>query len=321
MYLSVALDWTPNISHAGFFIAQAKGYYTEENLSPSFRSPADDDYRITPAKRAARRGVSLGIAPSESVISYNTFSEPVPLRAVAALMQTDTSAIVTLKSSGIARPSQLDGKVYASYGARFEEGLVKAVVRNDGGEGNLTIVRPAKLSIWEGVMKGKADATWIFTPWGGVTSADAEKGLNFFRFQDYGVPYGYAPVLLTHASTIEREREALQTFLAATARGYQDLTKDDPTQTARLLAETVRSGEFNNIELTAKRVQAHQQAFLDDAGQWGVMKEERWQQFADWLFAEGLVTDLHGVRMESSKLNVQSIYTNELLEAMPADRS
>ena len=40
------------------------------------------------------------------------------VQAVAALLQKDTSAIVTLKSSGIDRPSKLDGRSYASYGAR-----------------------------------------------------------------------------------------------------------------------------------------------------------------------------------------------------------
>ena len=40
------------------------------------------------------------------------------LQAVAAVLQQDQSAIVTLASSSISRPSQLDDKVYASYGAR-----------------------------------------------------------------------------------------------------------------------------------------------------------------------------------------------------------
>ncbi len=41
------------------------------------------------------------------------------LQAVATLLEDDTSAIVTLKSSGLDRPSQLDGKIYASYAARW----------------------------------------------------------------------------------------------------------------------------------------------------------------------------------------------------------
>lgn len=47
----------------------------------------------------------------ESVISYHTWprehKERPKLRAVAALLQQDTSAIVTLKSSGIDRPAQV----------------------------------------------------------------------------------------------------------------------------------------------------------------------------------------------------------------------
>lgn len=39
-------------------------------------------------------------------------------QAVASVLHTDMSAIVTLKSSGIDRPKQLDGRKYASYGVR-----------------------------------------------------------------------------------------------------------------------------------------------------------------------------------------------------------
>lgn len=47
----------------------------------------------------------------ESVISYHTWpkehKDRPKLRAVAALLQQDTSAIVTLKSSGIDRPAKV----------------------------------------------------------------------------------------------------------------------------------------------------------------------------------------------------------------------
>ena len=42
------------------------------------------------------------------------------MQAVAAVFQEDTSAIVTLKESGIERPRELDGKRYATYGAKYE---------------------------------------------------------------------------------------------------------------------------------------------------------------------------------------------------------
>ena len=44
---------------------------------------------------------------------------------MAALFQSDISAIVVTDDSGIKRPKDLDGKSYASYGARYEDLIVK----------------------------------------------------------------------------------------------------------------------------------------------------------------------------------------------------
>jgi ABC-type nitrate/sulfonate/bicarbonate transport system substrate-binding protein len=54
------------------------------------------------------------------VISYHTWpnGDKPKIVAVAALLQSNQSAIVTLQSSGIDRPAKLDGKTYASYAAR-----------------------------------------------------------------------------------------------------------------------------------------------------------------------------------------------------------
>jgi NitT/TauT family transport system substrate-binding protein len=64
---------------------------------------------------------TFACVPSESVISYHTWPNGAKPKivAVAALLQSNQSAIVTLKSSGIERPAQLDGKKYASYAARW----------------------------------------------------------------------------------------------------------------------------------------------------------------------------------------------------------
>ena len=66
------------------------------------------------------------------------------LVAVAALLQTQTSAIVTLKSSDIDSPKKLDGKRYASYEGRFEMPIVQQLIRDDGGEGLAIEVKPGE---------------------------------------------------------------------------------------------------------------------------------------------------------------------------------
>ncbi|HLL94923.1 MAG TPA: ABC transporter substrate-binding protein, partial [Spirosoma sp.] len=117
--IRLALDWTPNTNHTGFYVALAKGTYKKAGLDVQIISPDIDNYQLTPAKRVALGQADLAITPSESVISFQT--KGVPLVAIAAVLARDASAIITLKQSGITRPQQLDGKVYASYGARYED--------------------------------------------------------------------------------------------------------------------------------------------------------------------------------------------------------
>ena len=60
--------------------------------------------------------------------------------------QDSGHAIVTLKSSGITRPAQLDGKVYASYAARYEGRIVAKLIQADGGTGTFTESTPPMLA-------------------------------------------------------------------------------------------------------------------------------------------------------------------------------
>jgi len=76
-------------------------------------------------------------------------------QAIAAILQDDTSAIVTLKSSGLDRPAKLDGRTYASYGARYEGRIVQRMIQNDGGTGDYKESALPMLGIWETILKVK----------------------------------------------------------------------------------------------------------------------------------------------------------------------
>jgi hypothetical protein len=93
---------------------------------------------------------------------------------------------VTLKSSGISRPQQLDGKVYASYAARFEGRIVQKLIQADGGKGDYKESTPEKLGIWNTLVTGEADGTWVFKGWEGVEAALMGLELNEFTLGDYG---------------------------------------------------------------------------------------------------------------------------------------
>jgi ABC-type nitrate/sulfonate/bicarbonate transport system substrate-binding protein len=165
--LTVALDWTPNTNPIGFYVAKAKGWYGDAGLEVKLLSPHHDGYKTTPASRVADGSASFAVTPTETVVSSHTLppsqagSKP-RLVAVATLQARSTSAVVTLKASGRDTPAALDGAVYASYGARYEGRIVQQMIRNAGGKGDFSETVPDMLGIWNTLLAGKADATWVF---------------------------------------------------------------------------------------------------------------------------------------------------------------
>ncbi|MEM1220713.1 MAG: ABC transporter substrate-binding protein [Bacteroidota bacterium] len=204
--IHLALDWTPNINHIGFFVAQAKGFYRDDDLQVDISDPSSDNYQTTPAKRVELGTADFALCPTESVISYRTKANSFPLVAVAALLQEDLSAIVVKADSGIESPKDLDGRTYSSYAARYEDGIVREMIKNDGGQGDLKVVYPDKLGIWNTLLEGVADATWIFVNWEGVAAEQTDVPLRSFRMKDYQIPYSYSPVIAANANVIEEKR-------------------------------------------------------------------------------------------------------------------
>jgi NitT/TauT family transport system substrate-binding protein len=315
--MKLALDWTPNTNHTGIYVAEARGYYDEAGVDLAIHSPADDDYETTPAKRVATGTATVAIAPSESAISYHTHPDYPSLTAVAAVCQRDTSAIVTLAESGIDRPKKLDGKTYASYDARFEDHIVRQLVRNDGGEGDVEIVTPPKLGIPDTLLDGTADATWVFMPWEGVEAERNGIELHAFGLDDYGVPYGYTPVMLARPETIDEEAEPLARFLDATRRGYE-FAAEHPDEAAGLLAEAADGPGLDDEAFLVESQRRIGDAYLSE-GEWGRMRHERWAEFVEWLAREEILRTLDGGHLPADEIDVAALYTNALLERGDVD--
>jgi NitT/TauT family transport system substrate-binding protein len=312
MTLTVALDWTPNTNHLGFFVAAARGWYDDRGLSVDLFSPARDGYAKTPAKRVATGEADLGIAPSESAISYATHPDYDDLVAVAALAQRDTSAIAVLEDSPIERPRDLDGRTYASYGARFEDDIVAELIRTDGGEGEFEAVTPEMLDVPDVLLSGEADATWVFLPWEGLLAERDGTPLRGFGLDEYGVPYGYTPVLLAHPDTLEARADEIRSVLAAAARGYR-AAAEDPGAAADDLAAEGEGPHLDDREFLAESARRLSDAFLTDDGEWGRMSRDRWGRFADWLVDRDVLAGVEGDPLDPDALDVDALFTDDYL--------
>ena len=300
--LAIALDWTPNTNHTGFFVAQELGYYAASGIELHILNPATDQYATTPAKKLELGEVDFAVAPFESVISLNTKPARVQAVAIAALLQQDISSIATLATSNIARPRDLDGRIYASYRARYEDAIVRQLVINDGGTGDFTVTYPDKLGIWNTLLTGAADATWIFDNWEGVEAETQGVALRTFALADYGIPYGYSPVVMATAAGIATRRAEYAAFVQATKKGFQ-FAISNPREATDILRQHVPERDVRLIDL--EKSQAAAAAFYGDASAWGTLETSRVEAFLDWLIAHGL---------ETEAVRSMPLFTNSLLQ-------
>ena len=54
--------------------------------------------------------------------------------AVAAIIQHNTSGLISLKEKGIDSPRKLEGKTYATWDMDIEKSIIKHIMTKDGGD-------------------------------------------------------------------------------------------------------------------------------------------------------------------------------------------
>jgi ABC-type nitrate/sulfonate/bicarbonate transport system substrate-binding protein len=232
----LALDWVPNTNHTGIYVALANGWYEEAGVDLQILPYGS----VSPELLVANGQADVAVSGSEGVMGSVAAGEPVV--SIAAMLSTNTAALAVLKDSGITRPKQLDGKVYAAYGSTYEEPTIAAILRHDGGTGEF---RSAVLNVagFDALLAGRADFVWIFEGWQGVQAKREGIDLTLFNFNDYGIPDYYTPVLVSSPEGVENNAEALRAFLRATARGYT-FAAENPAEAAELLLEAAPEGSF-----------------------------------------------------------------------------
>ena len=273
--LKLALDWTPNINHIGFYVAKEKGFFKELNIDVEIISPEADSYKYSPAKKIELNLADLALCPTESIISFRTKKKPFKLYALATIFQSDISAIAVVKSNNINSPKDLDGRSYASYGARYEDLIIKQLIKNDGGKGNIKIYYPERLGVWNTVANNKYDSTWIFLNWEGIEKPN----LKFFKLSDYNIPYSYSPLITTSAKLVQEKKDIIKMFLKATKKGFLysiNNVQESSEILYKYLSESDKKINLENAINFSRKYFGDQQSF-------GKIDQNVFSEFFQWL--------------------------------------
>jgi len=285
--ITVVLDWTPNTNHTGIFVAQAKGYFEEAGLEVEVVQPPEDGAVTLVASGKAQFGVSF----QDSLAPAFAGDEPIPVTAVAAVIQHNTSGIVSRAGEGMDRPKGLEGKKYATWDLDVEKATIRDVMTADGGDFELVELIPSTVTDEVSALKsGSVDAIWIFYGWAGVACEVAGLDIDYFDFADIDPVFDYyTPVIIGGNAWMEENPDAAKAFLSALSKGYT-YAVENPKEAAEILMEAAPELKANS-ELVYASQEYLAAEYIADAKRWGEFDAERWAAFFNWLNENNLMEE------------------------------
>lgn len=296
--ITFVLDWTPNTNHTGLYVAEELGYFEEAGLDVEIVQPPEDGAVVLVASGKAQFGVSF----QDSMAAALAGDEAMPITAVAAMIQHNTSGIISRAGEGMDTPKGMEGHSYATWNGAIELATLKEVVEADGGDFSKIEQIPSTVTDEVSALKtNSVDSIWIFYAWAGVKTELEGLETDYFAFADIDPVFDYyTPVIIANNQYLKEQPETAKAFMTAVSKGYT-YAMENPKEAADILCKAAP-------ELDPELVLASQEYLTDqyqaDAAYWGQMDADRWNGFYEWVNEKGLVED---------EIPLDTGFTNEFL--------
>ncbi|UOQ43942.1 ABC transporter substrate-binding protein [Halobacillus salinarum] len=293
--VKLVLDWTPNTNHTGIYVAKEKGYFEEAGLNVEILMPGE-----TGADQLVASGkADFGISAQEALTQARV--QDIPIVSIGAVIQHNTSGFASPKEKKISSPKDFEGKTYGGWGAPVEKAVISSIMKKENADVNkVDIVNMGNTDFFTAV-KRDVDFAWIYYGWTGVEAELRNQELNMLYLTDYSEKLDYyTPVLTTSERMIDNHADTVKAFMKAVSEGYQ-YSIDHPEEASEILIDAVPDLDPELVKASQKWLSPK---YKDDASQWGIQKEEVWQNYADWMYNHDLL---------DKQLNAKDAFTNQFL--------
>lgn len=275
--ITFVLDWTPNTNHTGLYVAQEKGYFDEAGLEVEIVQPPEDGAEVLVGTGKAQFGVSFQDTMLPAIIGDNAM----PVQAVAAILQHNTSGIISRKGEGMDSPKGMEGKKYATWDLDIEKATLKQVVEADGGNFDKVKLSPSTVTDEVSALESKSvDAIWIFYGWAGIATEVAGLETDYFAFKDIDPVFDYyTPVVLGNIDWMNENPDETKAFLSALKKGYE-YAIDNAEEAAEILLKAAPELD-KTLVLESQKYMSEQ--YKAEVEQWGYIDPARWNAFYNWV--------------------------------------
>lgn len=299
--ITFSLDWTPNTNHTGVYAAEALGYYEEAGLDVQIVQPAENGALLMCAAGQAE----FAIDAQDTMAASLDLDEPLGITAVAAILQHNTSGVMSRAGDGITSAKGLEGRIYSTWDSPIELAMLRYCMEKENADFDTVKLIPNNITDEPAALNAhQTDAVWIFYGWSGINAEVNEFPIDYWDFRSIADELDYyTPVIIANNSFLENEPETAKAFLAATAKGYE-YAAAHPEEAAEFL---ISGDTTHSLDDARDLVYASQkwlsERYIADASGWGVFEPARWNGFYTWLYSNDLTAhDLTGIGFSNEYL-------------------
>ena len=276
------LDWVPNTNHTGLFVAKEKGYFAEEGIDLDIKQPANESTSDLIINNKAPMGVYF------QDYMASKLAKGAPITAIAAIIENNTSGIITNKNLNINSPKELAGHKYGTWDIPIELNMLQFIMEKDGGDySKVELVPNTDDNSITPLSNGVFDAAPVYYAWDKIMGDSLNIETNFFYYKDYAPELNfYSPVIIANNDYLKDNKEEAIKILRAIKKGYQ-YAIEHPEEAAEILIKYAPELENKKaMIIESQKYLASQYATVKD--KWGYIDPARWNAFYNWLNEKGL---------------------------------
>jgi NitT/TauT family transport system substrate-binding protein len=216
--VSLALDWVIGGTHAGYFVADEKGFYRDAGLDVTIGRGFGSGDTI---KRVGSGSATFGIADTGTIIAARA-NEDVPVRIVAMVYQKATVGLIYLADSGIKQPKDLAGRKIGRSASGASVTMFPAFLKANGVERDkLKEVVVDGATFLPMLMSHQVDAVLEQSVNAGrfkkMAAQQGNSALSM-RYSDHGVDV-YGNAIIVNPKLLDSNPALVRAFVEASLRG------------------------------------------------------------------------------------------------------
>lgn len=278
--ITMVLDGTANTAHSGLYVAMKKGYFEKEGLDVTVVEPPEDGA----ASMVAAGEAEFGIGYQNELAENFSSDAQLPVAAVATLLQHNQIGFISLTQHDINTPADIPDHIVSVSDDLIEQTIIRTLIDQGGGDFSLVKMEETYVDDVVKTLQSGSQVVLGSYGWDGIACERQGMEINYIAWRDLNEVFDYyGPLVIANTEFLTKQPDMAKAFLNAVRQGYQDAIMN-PQEAANLLLEQVPDLDEGLVDSSQRYMS---QQYIADSMAFGVIDEERWNRFYNWINTMG----------------------------------